>query len=321
MNAVVASSEIYEVPLPDSQQVAFTPAKDGLPVFHGKTYDDHKEAWVHVTESIGCRQWALGAIAASLVKKYGDGAVAQLARDVQISKSWVYDLARTYRAFENSRRVENVSFSHHVAASKSSNPRAAIEKAVDSPKGQWSVRQLERFIETGLEPGETSDITASAIAQVALEPSEADVEIRLGEDQGMMAHLLEAQAVVNALKAKCPLPQFVSDVYDGWTEELAEHLEQFALASLRQRVIHAWHKGKYKEAEIAIHTRIPTDEIHAVMKAYEREGIFEKVKRSKTKMAKGTPPWIWHLVGEPLGSDYEKVAAYHDPNMGGNSDW
>jgi hypothetical protein len=314
--SAVLTSELYEVPLPDSEQVAFTPTKDGLPVFHGKSYEDHKEAWVHVKESMECRLWALAAIAASLIRKHGDGAVVQFAKDMKVGKTWIYDLARTYRAFQNSRRVETLSFSHHIAASRAANPGRAIAKAADGVKGEWSVRELDRYVETGLEPGETSGITAESIARAAL----SDPPVDQDEDRLMMDHLLEAQAAVNALKEKCPRPQFVSDVYDGWSDDLTEYLEQFALASLKEKVIHAWRTGKFVEPEIAAHTGIPKNEIHGVMKAYQREGIFEKITRRKTEMAKGTRPWIWHLVGEPIGSDYEPVS-YHDPNLGGNSDW
>lgn len=320
MSAVLANTELYEVPLPDSQQIAFTPTKDGLPVFHGKSYEDHKEAWIHVTETIQHRLWALGSIAASLVKRYGDGAVKQLSKDVKVSTRRIYELAKTYRVFQKCERSQILPFHHHTVAADSNDPEEAITKA---EVGDWSTRQLEHYVETGLEPGETSGITAEVIAKAALSDETVTVTEE-SESHAMIAHLLKAQKTVIDLRAECPRPQFASDVYDDWLDDLKDHLEQTALENLKDKVVAAWLAGKYVEEEIAALAAIPKDEIHAVMKAYEREGVFEKIQRRKTDKAKGTRPWIWHLVGESIGSDYERIPvtnSYHDPNMGGNSDW
>jgi hypothetical protein len=145
-----------------------------------------------------------------------------------------------------------------------------------------------------------------AVADIETQ-AEAEGPVETPEDRLMMDHLMEAQQVISDLKAKCPRQKFVVDVYDGWLEELSDHLEQFALESLKDKVVSAWRSGKYQENEIASLTNIPKDQIHSVMKAYEREGVFQKIQRRKTAMAKGTRPWIWHLSGEPIGSDYERV--------------
>lgn len=316
--AAVLETELYEVSLPEKEQVAFTPSRDGLPIFHGKTYEDHLEAWIHVSESVECRKWALGAIAASLEKKHGDGAMKQLSKDTGTSKTRVYEYAKTYRAFQNSQRSERLSFHHHTVAAEADDPTEAITRAeVGRPEGgMWSTRELERYIETGLEPGETSGIDADSIADVVVAESGAALESSEdAEIKAMLAHLIEAQEALNTLKAKCPQPKFVTDVYESWLSDIADYLEQLALTGLKDKVILAWRAGKYQETEIAALTGIPGSQIHAVMKAYERDGIFQKIQRRKTDKAKGTRPWIWHLAGEPVGSDYERVQSGYQPHV------
>jgi hypothetical protein len=314
-----SSGDVFTVPLPEKEEVAFTAAKDGLPIFHGVTYEEHLEAWRHVTESVECRMWALAAIVASLERSRGAAAVVEFAKDVSVSKSRLYSMAKTYRAFENSKRLENRSFHLHTVAAEADNPVAAINKA-DSHG--WTTRQLERYIETGLEPGETSGINAEALAIATSEPAidttaakdeeSEDSPLVPGPDLKAIANhafrdfLLEFLGNIRTLKTKCPNPKFSSDVLDYIEEEINEYLEQLLLDDLKAKVIKAWGLGSHQENQIASACGIPSKEIHGVMMAYKREGLFEVIKRAKTTGAKGKPPWKWHLVGQPIGSDYQR---------------
>jgi hypothetical protein len=201
-------------------------------------------------------------------------------------------------------RTANVDWSTHreVAELEPERQKAVLKKAA-SDTDKWTKRAVKRYVETGLEPGETSGINASAIAHAAsLTLSD---EMRSIGVQAMMDFLQSALQTIIELKNQCPRPKFAADVLESWQDEINDHLEQLSLDALKDKVIKAWRDGYREESQIARMTGIPSSEIHGVMMAYKRDGLFEKVIRSKTKMAKGTCPWIWHLTGEPLGSNYE----------------
>lgn len=195
------------------------------------------------------------------------------------------------------------SVQREVAGLPKDRQKQVIAKALQSPK-KWTKRAVERYVQTGLEPGEKSGVNASVLAETAGK-IEVGADLKAIGDRAMIQFLLEVKQSIADLKTKCPRPKFVTDVFDGWVEDIDDYLEQLALVALKDKVIQAWRSGKREEKQIAAATGIPTAEIHGVMMAYKREGLFEKVKRAKTKMAKGTAPWIWHLKGEPVGSDYQ----------------
>lgn len=177
---------------------------------------------------------------------------------------------------------------------------------VSADKDKWTQRGVKRYVETGLEPGEKSGINALALAQATdsakLRPGE---DLKLVADRAMIGFLQETRTEVSELKIRCPRPKFVTDVLDSWLDEIDDYLEQLTLGVLKDKVTQAWKQGHRQESQISKITGIPASEIHGVMKAYERDGLFEKIQRQKTKMAKGTPPRIWHLKGEPVGTDYQ----------------
>lgn len=204
-------------------------------------------------------------------------------------------------------RVTNLDWSSHreVATLPQADQKQVLQKAI---KGGWTSRGIKRYVETGLEPGERSEIDASALAMTigSIQPGS---DLQTVANYAMVQFLLEAKQTVGELKTKCPRPKFVTDVLGSWDDELNDHLEQLDLVVLKDKVIQAWKAGNRQEKQIAAATGIPEREMHGVMMAYKREGLFEKIVRSKTAMAKGTPPWIWHLVGEPLGSSYQPERA------------
>lgn len=288
--------------------VEFKSSRGGMPTFAGSTYEDHLKAWREVVSDVETDLWKLGSVAASLVRTQGDSDVVKFAKEVGLSKSRIYEIAKTYKTFQISGRPEKLSFSHYEEAAESEDPVAMIGLA---KRKEWSARELKRYIETGLEPGEKSEIRADVLGMA--QPNQETIktlipEIQVLKDKVMIEFCLEIRRVLDELGQRCPNAKFKANVLDSWKEELDDHLERFELESWKDLVIHAWAKGHHQENQIAEFAGIPQSQIHAVMKAYQREGIFEKVNRRKTEGAKGLQPWVWHLVGQPLGSDYIRPA-------------
>jgi hypothetical protein len=204
-------------------------------------------------------------------------------------------------------RTSEVAWSVHreVAGLPKAQQRAVLQK-VKQDTDKWTQRAVKRYVQTGLEPGEKSDIDAPTLALATCFPEPSD-DMKLMADKAMISFLQDAHGAVNDLKGKCPRPKFVADVLDGWSEEINDHMEQLTLNVLKDKVIKAWMAGSREETQLANMVGIPRNQIHGVMMAYKREGIFEKVVRAKTAMGKGNPPWIWHLKGQPLGSNYQPV--------------
>lgn len=275
--------------MPDQEQMSFTPAKDGLPIFHGKTYEDHLEAWKHINESVECRLWALGAIAASLVTKYGDGDVKKFAYDVRLGRSRIYEIADTYRKFQKSERSEILSFHHHTIAAKAEDPVAAIKKAED---GEWSTRQLDHYVETGFEPEPKERKPGVALQSVARRALAEHIE------STAMPALLD-------LKTKCPNPQFVSKFYSQWYQDLKEALEEIQREDFSESLATAWRNGNRTANDMARVTGQTVAYVLSVLHDLEeaKPPVFELVERGgETDEARGKNEMFWHLVGEPVGS-------------------
>lgn len=125
--------------------------ENALPVFRGETYESYVQAWINVSEEIEERRWRLGAIAASLVWRYGENTAATFAADVGVSSRTVRDYARAYRVFETGTRVPILSYTHHRIAARSEDPQKAIEEAADK---LLSTRQMEVRVEAEALPPE-----------------------------------------------------------------------------------------------------------------------------------------------------------------------
>lgn len=117
--------------------------------FRGESFEDHLEQWKDVDSKVQKDKWKLSAIAASLDTKYKDKTIERFAEKVNRSPRRIREYAQTYRAFENGERSPNASFHHHTVATASDDPSGAVHTAAE--KG-WSTRELEKWIETGLEP-------------------------------------------------------------------------------------------------------------------------------------------------------------------------
>lgn len=127
----------------------FTTNDRGLPVFLGTTFEEHVEVFEGIDKSIDGRKWALAAIAASVKTKYNEQTVINFAHRVRHSAAYIYELAVTYRKFENSPRGEILTFTHHKIAAHSKNPQKAIKAAEDE---EMSTRDLEKWIKQQAPP-------------------------------------------------------------------------------------------------------------------------------------------------------------------------
>jgi len=115
-----------------------------LPVFVGSTWADHVKAWQAITKEIEDRQWQLGAIAASLNRLYGDQSIERFAAEVKSHPTTVWQYAQVYQRFENYERSENLSWSHHLVASYSDNPKAALAEAENKKLSAQGLRLVVR---------------------------------------------------------------------------------------------------------------------------------------------------------------------------------
>lgn len=126
--------------------------KNNLPLFLGKSYEEHVSSWIDIGENLDEKQWQLGAIAASLKKKWGDETIKKFSADVGAQPSTVYEYAQVYRFYEDLSkkgkpgRSETLSFSHHVKAMGAANPRKLLAQAEDE---NLSVRQMVKLIGDG----------------------------------------------------------------------------------------------------------------------------------------------------------------------------
>lgn len=129
-----------------AQDIALLVETSELPVFQGKSVEDHAETWTQVDKSLRQHQWLLAAIAASLTTKYGEADVRSFAALVGCQKDYVYKLAKTYKAFEKYSREyfsHKLSFSHYKIAAQTDNPEEILMLADEN---QWSVRELENHV-------------------------------------------------------------------------------------------------------------------------------------------------------------------------------
>lgn len=121
--------------------------------FRGTTFEEHLGCWQEIASEVERDSWMLGAIAASLVTKYNDATIDRFAHEVRLSARRVREIAQTYRAFQNGERSPILSFHHHTVAArgieKGVDPVDAIHRAEDK---EWSTRELETFVKTGIEP-------------------------------------------------------------------------------------------------------------------------------------------------------------------------
>lgn len=119
------------------------------PIFQGESYEEHVSTWLEVDQSVQGHYWMLGAIAASLDKKYGDDVIGKFASDVRSSAKRIREYRQTYQTWQNGERSPFLSFHHHTLAARSEEPQRVLEIA---EREELSTRELEQLVKTGEVP-------------------------------------------------------------------------------------------------------------------------------------------------------------------------
>jgi len=113
-----------------------------------RTLEEYADAYAIIHTRIKDDLWSLADICAAVTTHYGEADVWKFIMlldgfGIGIGKTYFYELARTSRTFENSARVESLSFSHFRTAARTTDPLGWVEVAADN---NFSVRQLESKI-------------------------------------------------------------------------------------------------------------------------------------------------------------------------------
>ncbi len=151
--------------------------QNGLPVFAGESWHEHVEAWRRNADDLEERLWTLGAIASSLTNRYGDRAIPEFASEVAYSPRRIWELAATYKAWEQRDRAHDLSFKHHTIAARSEDPDRAMEKATfGDGRRPLSTRELAEVVKAEDEPGRVEEAGATRTCEACGGTGEVPVD-------------------------------------------------------------------------------------------------------------------------------------------------
>lgn len=122
-----------------------------LPLFQGKTWEDHVSGWIQIGDLVDEHQWELGAIAASVDRTFKSSGMKKFAAEVGAKESTVYQYAQVYQFYSKlseksgePARVGTLSFTHHAIAMRGKkNAPKLLATAADE---QLSTRALANRI-------------------------------------------------------------------------------------------------------------------------------------------------------------------------------
>lgn len=112
-----------------------------LPVFQGESWEDHVSAWIQVSQEVDEKQWQLGAIATSVKTTYGQESIKKFAGEVMRKARIIYYYIQVHDTFQKCKRLQSLSWSHHLIASESDDPEAALADAEDNGLSVEAMRQ------------------------------------------------------------------------------------------------------------------------------------------------------------------------------------
>ena len=133
MSALIPHPGTTLAPPPDPH---FALGDEGMPIYLGETEKEMAEDWDSVSQSVARDQWSLAAIAAAIVVKYGENNLGDFAKKHHTSTKWIRNLAKAYRTFQFGTPVPFLSISHHIAATKATNPVRAVKWAYENGKSR-----------------------------------------------------------------------------------------------------------------------------------------------------------------------------------------
>lgn len=292
----MATRVVIPIPQPEAQQLAFEitfDGREGLPVFHAESTEAHIVAFRKVNEGIDEHFWSQGAIVASLEKldkKHGEKgkAVEDMAKAVELSASYLRQLGRTWRTFQNVSRETNLSFSHHKTACRHPQPSEAL--AVAKANGM-SNRDLEAWVSE----------------QALRRATKATQKARRAVRNSWREHLLHMdQIIADDFIKNSPNQAYARRVCGEWRVEIADELKQLEFTENRELVINAIdERGAEDERAIRQATGIERTEVTKIVGRLVAENLYEWIpKGGKGDDQRGSPSMILHKVGQVDGGAY-----------------
>lgn len=183
---------------PQNELAVFNLPSQQPPVYQGgPSIEEHADAWETVDRSLQNHFWYLGAIAASIDRSYGRGSIKELAEQVGKSPERIYQLLRTYKAFEGKDVSGQLTFTHYQYAADSDNPDYWIRRAHEEMMPTGKLLELikgKQLPEFRLHP-ETPPETAPTLTKIAEGPLSPDMYDKL------------TQSVTEAGYGDFPLPE------------------------------------------------------------------------------------------------------------------
>lgn len=265
---------------------------DGLVECHADTLQDHIAAFRAVTSEMDDHYWAQAAVAASASKKYGkaeDGEkMQQLSEAVELSVSYLRQIARTYRTFTtNFSRDNSLYFSYHRIACDYKNPEKALTHAREN---KLSCRAFEEWIsEERQKDAKKKTRKAQKVAQTEF-----------------LEHLEHVESIIEDDFIKnCPIKDFARRVYEkGWLSEIKFELRQYN-RKLNEDLIRGAIEddGARTLQEIKEATTLAMSDVESLVGQLVATDEYEWVREGgETDMARGGRRMILHKVGTPCGN-------------------
>lgn len=259
-----------------------------------ETTADHIAAFRNVTEELDEHYWAQAAVAASLSKKYGNGEYGKgemdkLATAVELSSSYLFRMARTYRTFtENFPRERNLYFKHHVIAAGYANPSKALSVAVEQG---MSCGTLEEWVSA------ENRKKAKRITRQRQEQVKTD----------FLTHLEHVESVIEEdFIANCPSKDFAKRVYSDWLGQIKFELRQLLRGANLDKIRAAIEdEGAQTLQQIKSLTGLALFDVEATVGQLVAQNEYEWIDRGgKKDDQRGQPEKILHRVGESDGTGF-----------------
>lgn len=271
-----------------AQRVLFVEKPNEMWEFVGQTFEEHLDCWQIIDGEVQKDKWKLSSVAASLDTKYNDQTVKRFAYETRRSTRRIWDYARTYRAFEKCQRSHILSFHHHTVASAAENPQEAIQKAEDK---EWSTRELEQWIKTGVEPGQ------QLTEQEQKDREQVAGAVRSMQQKAMIIHCDESIEIQKKLKEKCPIPKIGDRIYSSIIEELEDIKANIQTANIETALHDAVKQGYETIQDLAGFTGLAQHDVRRVVKQMVEKEMLEtrSVEESRQDGRRGVMVDIYAL--------------------------
>jgi hypothetical protein len=281
------STSLAEQP---AQRVLFIERPGEMWEFVGETFEDHLGCWQEIDGQVQKDKWKLSSVAASLDTKYKDKTIDRFAYETRRSARRIREYTQTYRAFENGERSPILSFHHHTVAATAENPIEAIHKAEDK---EWSTRQLEHWIKTGIEPGEEQQLTE----QEQKDRERVAHAVRSMQQEAMIIHCDESIHFQRQLKEKCPIPKIGDRIYSSIIEELEDIKKNIQTANIETALYDAVKQGYETIQDLAGFTGLTQHDVKRVVRQMVQKDMLEtrSVEESRQDGRRGVMVDIYAL--------------------------